>query len=223
MDKKTIIVAVIVSVVISLVFGGFLYSGKQGPTGPPGRAGVGSIPGSVVEGGAFTIGGVTRFYHSQSFLATSTAFCQVDNPFAATTTIVSASAVLINPSPWSPAQLWDLSTTSTGAGIRGGGGTGTSTPALMIAQVFETTGNATYSWFPHLVPTTTTEISGQRIFTQAIDTSASARQLEDTFNPFILGPSETLSWVYATATPGIISGVSSASPQGRCTAVLEVI
>ena len=163
-----------------------------------------------VDSGYTSIGGVKTFYFSQAITATSSRFCIMRNPYAATSTIVSFSTNFASATPFttvgggaSQAVEYTVSTTSTT------GGYGSSTPFLMKHGIPASSLFDSSEWFGGM-PTTS------MAFANVILPMASSSG--ETFNK--LYPNQYLVWSWGTTTQGT-AGSFTYWPQGQCKAVVR--
>lgn len=147
---------------------------------------------SAVDSPYVKIGGNERYYYSQTMVGTSSAVCQIKNPFNATSTLIGYSFQVT--SNGLGAQTIDVSTSTTAYG--------TSSPAYVKAY---SAGSGQFSvvW-GRGATTTSVALIG--------NTGASQG-----FTHNVIGPNEYVNTKVATATPGTFSSYYT----GTCRGVFE--
>lgn len=163
------------------------------PTPSPVATKLGAVPTlDGVDNPFVNIGGLRQYYYSQAMSATSSAACSIQNPFQATSTILSYTALVTANNLGS--QIFDISTSSTAIA--------SSSPAFIRA--FPTgTGQFSTIWSP-MGTTTSTLIGGEPFRTNGSSL-------------VILGPTEYLTLRYATSTPGTFGAYNV----GACKALIQ--
>lgn len=183
---------------IALLIGGVMLLSRAGQSQPqqPSPSEVqkeGAIPGNNIDGSYFTVGGINYYYGRQTMAATSSSVCVFPNPFgSATSSIVRFQSQISSSSATGigiAALKFDLSTTTAA------GGYGSSTPALIYGHSLAAGAKDSVQW----QPTSSSTPSSSQILT--INSGATA----DGSSPFVLGPSEKITYRIASGTPGTFS------------------
>jgi len=187
--------------------------GIKGEQGEPGKDGVTTVITKIVKedlsstvpkfGAVSTlnqvdnpyvsINGIQQYYYNQPMSATSSVLCSLANPFNATSTLVSYSAVTtVN---LLGAQSFDISTSSTAF----------ASSSLALVRAYNTpTGQSTILWQP-LATTTSSKLIGVEA-TGVIGNSN-----------IVLAPSDFITFRLATGTPGTYAAYN----QGSCKGVVQ--
>lgn len=139
-----------------------------------------------------SLGGQEVGYYQQTMAATSSVLCGVQNPFAATTTVLNLNAQ-VTANGIATAELIDVSTSSTAIG--------SSTPSF-VRSYSAGTGLFQFFWTPGFASTSNQNVIGYDEFS---NTGTS---------PYVLAPSEYLTWRIATATPTTLASYYT----GTCSA-----
>lgn len=144
----------------------------------------------------YSIGGVRRFSFNQPFFATSSQICTIVNPFKASSTLESFSAIITT--GIAGTNKFTLSTTTTS----NAGNYGSSSPALLLdhSVVANTTDGVV--WYP-VSATTTLQLPG------ILSTGESTN---------ILGPNDVVTYRFATTTS---AGALSSNLIGACTGTIR--
>ena len=192
MENKKVLGVALVAVIIAI--GGLFYPQVQQAI----FSGVPTLDG--VDNPNVSIGGVKTYYHSQPFTATSSFICSLRNPFNATSSIESLSAVSTNVGI-SQANALYVSTSTTAYG--------TSTANLINAFPM-----GAGEWAVSLAKNTATT-------TGELGVDISGNVLEganaDGSSNYFLKPTEYITWKIATTT----GGTYVTYDQGTCSAVLQ--
>ena len=198
MTKKTLGIALIAIVIIAIA--GLFF--------PKGDAVVQKIIVAVssldgIDNPYVSINGNKSFYFSSSLQATSSFVCALQNPYRATTSIVALSAEATNRTGGiAQANALYISTSTTAFG--------TSSPALVQAFAMGT-GQWTLEFQKNTATTSTAASSGWGVHADLLPgmTTTGASN-------YILGPSEWITWKYATTTGGTYVTYDT----GTCSAIL---
>ena len=165
---------------------------------------LGAIPGDSVDGNFWTVGGNKRYYTQVPVAATSSAICAIQNPFNATSSIVSAGLIITRGVTGN--NTFDISTTTNDFKF------GSSTPALVYAEPLTSLTQKSVPWKPNAT-TTSNAVTGatnpfRGVLAGLTNTGASN---------YFLGPNEWVTWRIATSSAGTF-----ATPfAGTCTLQLE--
>ena len=222
--KQTIIicgvVALVVSLSITLLMRSKVIVEKRVETrveqGERGDTPLGATPGAVIDSKYLSIGGVERYYEKQNVSASSSVLCFTQNPFNATSTLISwtmriTRGVLGN-------NTFDLSTTSVDFRF------GSSTPALIYAKTLTSavTANASTSWSAVWKPSATTTRNETAASATAGVDRPMLRNVIPSIRPdgssnIVVNPGEYITARLATSSAGVFADQFL----GQCTAVFE--
>ena len=167
---------------------------------------LGAIPGDVVDGIFFSIGGNRRAYKEFPISATSSAICAFQNPFNATSSIVSAGLVITRGVTGD--NNFDISTTTNDFKF------GSSTPALVYGHLLQSLKQQSVPWRPN---GTTTSVGTIGVAAGTPFRGVLPGLTNSGASNYILGPNEWVTWRIATSSAGTF-----ATPfAGTCTIQLE--
>ena len=197
MNKNTLI-GIAVAIVIAI--GGYQFPQVQTVT----QNVLGAV--STLDGvdNPFTsINGNKNYYYSNSLTATSSFICSLQNPYRATSTIVSLGAESNNIGIAAANALY-VSTSTTAYG--------TSTPNLIDAFPM-----GTGQWSVELQKNSATSTAGVATQGYGVQTELLPGRTQAGRSNYILGPSEFITWKIATTTGGTFVTYDT----GTCTAILH--
>lgn len=192
-NLKTIGISLLALVV---AIGSLVFGGHSTPAPTPTPQG---IAGPDIASPYLQWGGAYLYNSSMNFTATSSAICAIQNPSAATSTVIGFS-VRATGGSLGAAQTFDLSTSTTQYA--------SSSPAFILAASIPSTGLASVAWLPS-TGTTTPSLLGYQSFTGTTGASS-----------FVLGANQYLTVKMATGTPGTYPAASYLT--GTCTARFSV-
>ena len=124
--------------------------------------------------------------------ATTSTFCSIQNPANATSTILAVGTGMREEMP--QAQTYDISTTTAAFKY------GSTTPALVFAHSIGAGVKDSIAWSPNMA-TSTEKFASAPIVVNGKEGVYNARHFADGRHPFILGPTEYVTWRIATSSP----------------------